>query len=210
MLSSCCVGIECCVVLLQVTDTTTFTDEKRRAEVDAWLYETCTQCLQHMIDITVQFYSVVEPLVTRILDLLLNFIRQVAAWVAPLRQGCTKRLVVDQARICSNTWECLAGQSTLVLQQPTVILHEHRSKTAGRLQEITAALVDSICLLSAFIPLSGKVCSLLSACQQQATQTLRWGSCIFTQCPPINTAAHDWAALVWGVPALHSCTAGCS
>ena len=80
-------------MLLQVTDTTTFTDEKRRAEVDAWLYETCTQCLQHMIDITVQFYSVVEPLVTRILDLLLNFIRQVAGWAAPSLQGCTERLL---------------------------------------------------------------------------------------------------------------------
>eukprot|EP00891_Asterochloris_glomerata_P002829 jgi/Astpho2/2829/e_gw1.00050.8.1_t len=68
-------------VRAEVTDTTTFTDEKRRAEVDAWLYETCTQCLQHMIDITVQFYSVVEPLVTRILDLLLNFIRQSLASV---------------------------------------------------------------------------------------------------------------------------------
>lgn len=38
----------------QVTDTTTFTDEKRRAEVDAWLYETCTRTLQHIVDIVVQ------------------------------------------------------------------------------------------------------------------------------------------------------------
>jgi len=60
---------------VQVTDTTTFTDEARRAEVDAWLYETCTQCLQHMVDIVVQFYPVVQPLLTRILDLLSNFIR---------------------------------------------------------------------------------------------------------------------------------------
>ena len=58
-----------------MTDTTTFTDEARRAEVDAWLYETCTQCLQHMVDIVVQFYPVVQPLLTRILDLLSNFIR---------------------------------------------------------------------------------------------------------------------------------------
>ena len=58
-----------------MTDTTTFTDEARRAEVDAWLYETCTQCLQHMVDIVVQFYPVVQPLLARILDLLSNFIR---------------------------------------------------------------------------------------------------------------------------------------
>ena len=46
-----------------------------QAEVDAWLYETCTQCLQHMVDLVVQFYPLVQPLLTRILDLLSNFIR---------------------------------------------------------------------------------------------------------------------------------------
>ena len=43
--------------------------------MDAWLYETCTQCLQHMVDLVVQFYPLVQPLLTRILDLLSNFIR---------------------------------------------------------------------------------------------------------------------------------------
>ena len=66
-----------------MTDTTTFTDEARRAEVDAWLYETCTQCLQHMVDIVVQFYPVVQPLLTRILDLLSNFIRWAAGCASP-------------------------------------------------------------------------------------------------------------------------------
>ena len=60
---------------MQVTDTTTFTDEMKRAEVDSWLYETCTQCLQHMVDVFVQYYSAVSSLLTRILDLLSNFIR---------------------------------------------------------------------------------------------------------------------------------------
>jgi brefeldin A-inhibited guanine nucleotide-exchange protein len=64
-----------CVRNAQVTDTTTFTDEARRAEVDAWLYDTCTQCLQHMVDLVVQFYPVVQTLLPRILDLLDNFIR---------------------------------------------------------------------------------------------------------------------------------------
>lgn len=63
------------LLLSQVTDTTTFTDEARRAEVDAWLYDTCTQCLQHMVDLVVQFYPIVQPLLPRILDLLDNFIR---------------------------------------------------------------------------------------------------------------------------------------
>jgi len=59
----------------QVTDTTTFTAEERRAEVDAWLYETCTQCLQHMVDVVALFYAPVAPLLPRILDLLANFVR---------------------------------------------------------------------------------------------------------------------------------------
>ncbi len=41
-------------VRAEVTDTTTFSQEKRRDEEDAWLYETCTRCLQHMVDIVVQ------------------------------------------------------------------------------------------------------------------------------------------------------------
>ena len=67
------------VVHMQVTDISTFTDDKKRAEVDAWLYETCTQCLQHIIDITVKFYPVVQPLIGRVLELLLNFIRSAPA-----------------------------------------------------------------------------------------------------------------------------------
>lgn len=62
-------------VRAEVTDTTTFTDEKKRAEVDAWLYETCTKCLQHIIDIVDQYYKLVKPIIPKILDLLANFIR---------------------------------------------------------------------------------------------------------------------------------------
>ncbi len=75
------------LVFLQVTDTTTFTAEERRAEVDAWLYETCTQCLQHMVDIVALFYKPVAPILPRIFDLLSNFIRclpfMVRWWIFP-------------------------------------------------------------------------------------------------------------------------------
>ena len=69
---------------LQVTDTTTFTDDRRREELDAWLYETCTQCLQHMVDIVVQFYDALQPLLSRIFDLLANFIRSACAFTHAL------------------------------------------------------------------------------------------------------------------------------
>lgn len=39
--------------LSQVTDTTTFTSEKKREKEDYWLYETCRRCLQHLIDVFV-------------------------------------------------------------------------------------------------------------------------------------------------------------
>lgn len=42
------------IPLIQVTDTTTFTSEKRRQQEDAWLYETCTKCLQHLVDLFVE------------------------------------------------------------------------------------------------------------------------------------------------------------
>lgn len=35
-------------VRAEVTDTTTFTSERRRQQEDAWLYDTCTHCLQVM------------------------------------------------------------------------------------------------------------------------------------------------------------------
>jgi hypothetical protein len=37
----------------QVTDTTTFTSEARRQQEEAWLYETCTLCLQYLVDVFV-------------------------------------------------------------------------------------------------------------------------------------------------------------
>lgn len=69
--------------MAQVTDTTTFTAEERRAEVDAWLYETCTQCLQHMVDIIALFYTPVAPILPRIFDLLSNFVRCAICTLCP-------------------------------------------------------------------------------------------------------------------------------
>lgn len=92
---------------MQVTDISTFTDDKKRAEVDAWLYETCTQCLQHIIDITVKFYPVVQPLLGRVLELLLNFIRSVPAMA---QSACSDPHVAMS--ICSPA-SCLVGQLPL-------------------------------------------------------------------------------------------------
>ena len=87
--------------MLQVTDTTTFTAEERRAEVDAWLYETCTQCLQHMVDIVALFYKPVAPILPRIFDLLSNFIRcllyLVRWWAFPESNSCSEVTLACEA-----------------------------------------------------------------------------------------------------------------
>ncbi|KAL0051487.1 hypothetical protein WJX82_008426 [Trebouxia sp. C0006] len=93
-------------VRAEVTDISTFTDDKKRAEVDAWLYETCTQCLQHIIDITVKFYPVVQPLLGRVLELLLNFIRRTHQSLASVGVAALVRLVTCAgSHMSSNMWQ---------------------------------------------------------------------------------------------------------
>jgi brefeldin A-inhibited guanine nucleotide-exchange protein len=96
-------------MLLQVTDTTTFTAEERRAEVDAWLYETCTQCLQHMVDIVALFYKPVAPILPRIFDLLSNFIRCSTFTVA----GKSSSAVPDLRPAASQQVPAIQGASHL-------------------------------------------------------------------------------------------------
>lgn len=43
---------------------------------DAWLYETCTLALQLVVDLFVNFYSTVNPLLNKVLSLLVSFIKR--------------------------------------------------------------------------------------------------------------------------------------
>ncbi|KAF2298194.1 hypothetical protein GH714_018494 [Hevea brasiliensis] len=43
---------------------------------DAWLYETCTLALQLVVDLFVRFYNTVNPLLRKVLKLLVSFIRR--------------------------------------------------------------------------------------------------------------------------------------
>lgn len=43
---------------------------------DAWLYETCTLALQLVVDLFVKFYNTVNPLLRKVLILLVSFIRR--------------------------------------------------------------------------------------------------------------------------------------
>ncbi|KAL4543975.1 hypothetical protein Ndes2437B_g01778 [Nannochloris sp. 'desiccata'] len=81
-------------VRAEVTDTTTFTDEARRAEVDAWLYETCTATLQHMVDVVARYYAAVPALLTRTLDLLSGLIRRSHSSLAAVGVAALTRLAL--------------------------------------------------------------------------------------------------------------------
>jgi len=84
-------------VRAEVTDTTTFTSEKRRAQEDAWLYETCTKCLQHLVDLYVQYYAVLRPLLGRVLELLATFMRRSHQSLAAVGVAAFVRLLVASA-----------------------------------------------------------------------------------------------------------------
>lgn len=43
---------------------------------DAWLYETCTLSLQLVIDLFVKFYGTVNPLLSKVLQLLISFVKR--------------------------------------------------------------------------------------------------------------------------------------
>ncbi|PSS24171.1 Brefeldin A-inhibited guanine nucleotide-exchange protein like [Actinidia chinensis var. chinensis] len=45
-------------------------------EQDAWLYETCTLALQLVVDLFVKFYNTVNPLLMKVLKLLVSFIKR--------------------------------------------------------------------------------------------------------------------------------------
>ncbi|EFN54845.1 hypothetical protein CHLNCDRAFT_35815 [Chlorella variabilis] len=92
-------------VRAEVTDTTTFTDDKRRAEVDSWLYDTCTRTLQHIVDIVVQYYAAVSALLERILELLLGFVRRTHQALAGVGVAALVRLIVAAGpHLDDDTW----------------------------------------------------------------------------------------------------------
>ncbi|EEF50401.1 cytohesin 1, 2, 3, putative [Ricinus communis] len=51
-------------------------DDAGELDQDAWLYETCTLALQLVVDLFVKFYSTVNPLLRKVLMLLVSFIRR--------------------------------------------------------------------------------------------------------------------------------------
>jgi brefeldin A-inhibited guanine nucleotide-exchange protein len=123
-------------VRAEVTDTTTFTDEARRAEVDAWLYETCTATLQHMVDVVARYHAAVPALLTRTLDLLSGLIRRSHSSLAAVGVAALTRLALacggGQEAEDEETWRQISAAFTSAAEDTNPAAREliqHRMAT---------------------------------------------------------------------------------
>jgi brefeldin A-inhibited guanine nucleotide-exchange protein len=68
---------------------------------DAWLYETCTLALQLVVDLFVKFYNTVNPLLRKVLLLLVSFIRRPHQSLAGIGIAAFVRLMSNAGDIFS-------------------------------------------------------------------------------------------------------------
>ncbi|XP_019432960.1 PREDICTED: brefeldin A-inhibited guanine nucleotide-exchange protein 2-like isoform X2 [Lupinus angustifolius] len=73
---------------------------------DAWLYETCTLTLQLVVDIFVKFYNTVNPLLRKVLMLLVSFIKRP-------HQGLAGIGIAEFVRLMSNAGEQFSDEKWL-------------------------------------------------------------------------------------------------
>ncbi|CAD7702431.1 unnamed protein product [Ostreobium quekettii] len=88
-------------VRAEVTDTTTFTHDKLRAQIDAWLYETCIKCLQHLVDLFLKFYGALHTMMDRLLSLLSGFMHRTHQSLASMGVAALLRLVTNVGHLMS-------------------------------------------------------------------------------------------------------------
>jgi len=80
-------------VRAEVTDTTTFTSEARRQQEDAWLYETCTLCLQYLVDVFVMYFEETRSMLPQMLQLLHSFVTRAHQSLASIGVAALIRLI---------------------------------------------------------------------------------------------------------------------
>jgi len=69
---------------------------------DAWLYETCTLALQLVVDLFVNFYNTVNPLLRKVLLLLVNFINRPHQSLAGIGIAAFVRLMSNAGELFSD------------------------------------------------------------------------------------------------------------
>eukprot|EP00889_Picochlorum_renovo_P003417 jgi/Picre1/30447/NNA_005811.t1 len=119
-------------VRAEVTDTTTFSDEARRAEADAWLYETCTTSLQYLVDVVSRYHESIPELLVRLIDLLGGFVRRNHASLAAVGVAALTQLAISCGSNASEeTWNIIleAIASAVKDTAPNIeALLEHRAR----------------------------------------------------------------------------------
>ena len=74
---------------------------------DAWLYETCTLALQLVVDLFVNFYNTVNPLLRKVLMLLVSFIKRPHQSLAGIGIAAFVRLMSNAGELFSDKkWFC--------------------------------------------------------------------------------------------------------
>ncbi|CAL1356931.1 unnamed protein product [Linum trigynum] len=109
---------------------------------DAWLYETCTLALQLVVDLFVKFYSTVNPLLRKVLKLLVSFIRRPHQSLAGIGIAAFVRLMSNAGDLFSDDkWlevvlslreaanATLPDFSFLVSGEPAVHSYKHAGST---------------------------------------------------------------------------------
>lgn len=93
----------------------------RDTEVDAWLYETCAHCLHLIVDLVVQFFSSVSPLLPRLLLLLQQLTLRPHEALSASGVAALQRLVASAGPLLSPAQWCDLAASlcdTLRLASP--------------------------------------------------------------------------------------------
>ncbi|CAM8991053.1 unnamed protein product [Rhodiola kirilowii] len=76
--------------------------ESSELDQDAWLYETCTLALQLVVDLFVSFYSTVNPLMKKVLSLLVSFIKRPHQSLAGIGIAAFVRLMSNAGGLLSD------------------------------------------------------------------------------------------------------------
>ena len=85
-------------VRAEIVDATTFVSVTQRNSMDAWLFETCSDCLQHVIGLFIRYYGVVCPIYPRLLSLLVGFVVRGHKDVSTMGVAALFRLLLEAGK----------------------------------------------------------------------------------------------------------------
>jgi len=122
-------------VRAEVTETTTFIKASDRPKVDAWLYETSTACLHHVIDLFAKFYPELRSLLPQLLGFISGFAKRSHENLASMGVAALLRMLLSIGDKMDETELDLVFQSIQELLSDAMQFIS--SSTEGMVQEYT-------------------------------------------------------------------------